>query len=144
MNRVVIVVALILACIFNCHGQANPEIKAAVNECRSQHNIEAGQIKDAINNKKIPETEHGQCFMSCVMKKMGVLKNGKIDLDRVSELINNKFKDQENREKAYEIAKRCANVKSPDGKECSQASEMAKCALKNAIELKMEVPKGSF
>ncbi|CAH1391405.1 unnamed protein product [Nezara viridula] len=140
MNRIVIVVALILACIFSCYG-LSPDMKAAVDECKNQHNLDSDQIKTAFDKKEIPETAHGKCFMSCVMEKMGVLKDGKIDLDRILEINRKKFKDPENLGKADEIANRCANVESPDSEECSLATELAKCALKNAIELKLEVPK---
>ncbi|CAH1391407.1 unnamed protein product [Nezara viridula] len=139
MNRPVIVVALVLACIFSCNG-ISPELKTAIEECKAEHNVESDQIKEAIENKKLPETENGQCFMSCVMEKMGVIKDGKIDMDKAMEHYEKKVKDPENRQKANEVAKRCANVQGTDAK-CSLATELVKCVVKTAEELQLEMSK---
>ncbi|CAH1391406.1 unnamed protein product [Nezara viridula] len=139
MNRPVIVVVLVLACTFSCNG-ISPELKTAIEGCKAEHNIESDQIKEAIGNKKLPETENGQCFMSCVMEKMGMIKDGKIDMDRAMELNAQKFKDPENLQKANEVAKRCADVQASDTK-CSLATELLKCVVKNAKEVQLELPK---
>ncbi|KAE8573009.1 general odorant-binding protein 56h [Halyomorpha halys] len=138
MNSPVIVVALVLACTFSSYAMS-PEFKAAIDECKTEHSIESGQIKEAVEHKKLPETENGRCFMSCVMEKMGVIKDGKIDQERVLEINKMKFKNPESLEKANEVAKRCANVEGTDER-CSLATEMVKCAMENALELKLEMP----
>nr|AXB87325.1 odorant-binding protein 10 [Tropidothorax elegans] len=120
--------------------EVSDEAKAIVNECRTTYNIEIDQIKSGIENKKLPETENGKCFVECVMEKGGVLADGKLNVDRAKELNAKKLAEKPDiKEKADQVIDACKDVAKPEEK-CEYGVAITKCVIEHSEKLGIPAP----
>ncbi|XP_028042892.1 uncharacterized protein LOC114252562 [Bombyx mandarina] len=94
-------------------------------------------LKEVQNNDKRPIKRispkrespiHGECLIACVLKKNGVIQNGKVDKDNLMALVS-KFHAKETKlmKKLEKNLDRCINISVKNHDECSLASQLNDC-----------------
>ncbi|XP_014234498.1 uncharacterized protein LOC106657476 [Trichogramma pretiosum] len=95
-------------------------------KCAKEMGISADQLKEALETKN---DEKLSCVNACAMKHLGTLSNGKIQKEKIFELIDkyaDKIKDSD---KLKEVVTSCADEVSSSGDmpECQLARKFTTC-----------------
>ncbi|KAE8573804.1 general odorant-binding protein 72 [Halyomorpha halys] len=102
----------------------------AIVKCSREHKISEDAIKDIINHIQVNQDEEVKCWVSCLMKNLGIFKEGKIDWARFDEIVTSAV-PKENVAKAHQIVQTCRSQVNQDEKnECQLAYSLADCKIK--------------
>uniref|UniRef100_A0A1B6C189 Uncharacterized protein n=1 Tax=Clastoptera arizonana TaxID=38151 RepID=A0A1B6C189_9HEMI len=108
------------------------DMKKILVACAGKEKLNKDEI-DMILNHQVPET--AKCFASCVMQQSELMdKNGEIDLTALEGMVENIFKDdEEKKQKIMDGAKKCKPevdaVKTSDS--CDKGHLALQCMKKN-------------
>ncbi|BET00832.1 PBP/GOBP family [Nesidiocoris tenuis] len=136
-------IAIALAGIALVHSAAtntfHDRIKAAKAACIEKGG-DAEEFKQLWKTHKIPETEAGKCFLGCIMKEMGVLVDGKFDIEKLNSDVPEKWSDDESREKAMKLNKDCVQASTEGKDDCDLATKFASCFVTESDKVGLKPP----
>ncbi|XP_068623165.1 uncharacterized protein [Battus philenor] len=103
------------------------QFKKNMSEC-----LKEVQAKEKNTVKRLsPKTEspvHGECLIACVLKRNGVISNGKVHKDNLISLVSKFFaRDTKLLKKLDKNLDRCVEVSSKIKDECAMASKLNDC-----------------
>ncbi|XP_044007685.1 uncharacterized protein LOC122852134 [Aphidius gifuensis] len=105
---------------------------ASVEKCKGQLSEENAKLME-----KNPGVENDEinCFRGCVLVGMGVMKNAKIDIENLKELMK-QSKSPTTAEAVVTVARECKKQSEVSNNECEVAGSYTKCvvALKDKAE----------
>nr|UVB79199.1 odorant-binding protein 9 [Heortia vitessoides] len=112
-------------------------------ECINDNPITEEDIND-LRSKKLPSGDGVPCFLSCIMKKIGVMDNaGMLQKESVLDLAKKVFNDEEELKNIEDYLHSCSHINSEavsDGeKGCERAFLAYKCMNENASKFDIEV-----
>ncbi|XP_022112420.2 general odorant-binding protein 28a-like [Pieris rapae] len=112
-------------------------------ECIKEHQISVEDIKN-LRAKKLPTGENAPCFLSCVLKKIGVMDDkGMLQKESAMELAKKVFNDDEELKMVEDYLHSCSHINGEsvsDGeKGCERAILAYKCMSDNASQFGLEM-----
>ncbi|XP_014292092.1 general odorant-binding protein 19d [Halyomorpha halys] len=142
ISLTVIVIAVSLS-LSGCHEDIVVSIKkVAISRCTEKHPIRKETVRSIMNNEHVPDDHEVKCWLSCIMKVLGMLKDGKINWEHSKNITKYGF-SEENKAKVDKITEICqAEVSQGENDECQLAYSAAVCKMNNWKELGL--PKGNW
>ncbi|KAG5345007.1 B2 protein, partial [Acromyrmex heyeri] len=121
MKTIVILLAISFVAVLG-DEDGHPKWEQYREECINKSGVDPAVLEKAKKGEPDDNDEKLACFSTCILKKLGTLKeNGEVDWDKVQEhmLKRNKSEEQINR-----VRNECANV---DGEGCQKGKNLIKC-----------------
>ncbi|BET00831.1 Odorant Hypothetical protein protein [Nesidiocoris tenuis] len=136
------VIALIfaVALVEFAAGSYLAKVGDAKDKCKGLHNVDDETIRQYINQKKLPESQNGKCFVACIMKEVKALENGKANVAVMKEANRERNTDEAIIAKADQVIDICAQEVSAGGDECETAIQLVKCAITKGREMGIPSP----
>ncbi|XP_065203053.1 uncharacterized protein LOC135833263 [Planococcus citri] len=137
MNKLLVLsVFAVLACAFAApatenEAAAKKSIDDAVQQCKTELNPSDNDYKILENKNQLPANEAQKCLIECVGKKLGEIKDGKLDHDG---FINyNKIRYADNKSKldeAEQFFQKCQpEVEKKANEKCGAGYAMRSCLI---------------
>lgn len=100
--------------------------KQLLNECKTKEGATDADV-ESILNRQLPTTQSAKCLNACLVETVGLVKNGKPNVDGAVELAKMAFDGNDKAMKmAKEIGEECAHV--ADSDRCELSYKMMACA----------------
>nr|QCZ25100.1 odorant binding protein 43 [Nezara viridula] len=119
----------------------NVKVQVAM-ECAAVYPVENSTIRQIMTHDGIPDNQEVKCWLSCVLRNMGIINNGKVDWKKAIELNKMVLKSDEDKVKIDQIFEICKKEVEQDEDECQLAYNIAICKFKYGKEL--ELPNGTW
>ncbi|CAH1392492.1 unnamed protein product [Nezara viridula] len=104
----------------------------AIAQCSEQHKISNEAFERIANHEDVPNDHEVKCWLSCIMKKLGMMKEGQIDWEHSKTLMKQDLASEKDKAKVDKIAEIClAQVSEEKIDECQLAYSVAVCKINN-------------
>nr|WVD93591.1 odorant binding protein 14 [Graphosoma rubrolineatum] len=131
----VVLVAIIIATYYSyieCDKAADIALKQVIDQCLEKHHISKESVDSIVNHQSVPDDHEVKCWLSCVMKTLGMIKEGKIDWEHCKNLTKQDLTSEEDKTKIDKIVDICkVQVPQEEKDECELAFSAAVCKIKN-------------
>ncbi|XP_018372036.1 PREDICTED: general odorant-binding protein 56a-like [Trachymyrmex cornetzi] len=123
MKTIVILLAVSLVAVLGDMTEEDRAKKEQMKEeCIEESGVDRAVLKKAKEGEPDENDEKLACFGTCILKKMGTLKeNGEVDWERVREHM---LKHNKSEEEINKLRTECENV---DGEGCQKGKNLFKC-----------------
>ncbi|KAE8573937.1 Odorant-binding protein 26 [Halyomorpha halys] len=136
------IVIAVSVSLIGCHEDIVSIKKMAISRCSEIHSISKEAVKSIMNNEEVPNDYEIKCWLSCVLKTLGMLKDGKIMWETCRNITKYGF-SEEDKAKVDKITEICqAEVPQEEKDECQLAYSAAVCKMNNWK--KLGLPKGNW
>ncbi|XP_049955962.1 general odorant-binding protein 19d-like [Schistocerca serialis cubense] len=119
--------------------EMTPEFMEIVNKCKAEHEPTEDELK-GIMMMKVPESEHGKCFMGCVLQEVGVVKDGKFDKEEAKKHAAAKMSDKDELEKHMQLIDKCSQEVDGETDSCGIGPKLMECIKQFAPEFDIALP----
>ncbi|CAH1393498.1 unnamed protein product [Nezara viridula] len=111
-------------------------LKQVFGQCFKKHQLSLEAIISIVRHVHVPDDYEVKCWISCVMKKMGMINEGKIDWEQCKILTKQGLTGEEDKAKVDKIAEICQSKFPQEEKdECQLAYSAALCKVESWKEL---------
>nr|WVD93586.1 odorant binding protein 9 [Graphosoma rubrolineatum] len=120
----------------------NVKVQVAM-ECAALHPVDNSTIRQIMTHEGIPDEQEAKCWLSCVLRNMGIISNGKMDWRKAADLNKMVLESDQDKNKIEQIFEICKKeVEQEDLDECQLAYKTAICNFKYGKQL--ELPSGTW
>nr|WVD93593.1 odorant binding protein 16 [Graphosoma rubrolineatum] len=106
--------------------------KQAIAECTIEHKISKEAVEGIVNHQNVSSDREVKCWLGCVFKKLGMIKEGKLDWERCKMITKHCLTNDEDKAKVDKIAEICqAEVPKDEKDECKLAYAATVCKINN-------------
>ncbi|CAH1392489.1 unnamed protein product [Nezara viridula] len=119
----------------DCGFIALLELQAIV-QCSDVHQISREAVEGILNHDFVLDDHEVKCWLSCVLKKLVVIKEGKMDWDYFKHLIKHCLNNQDDKTKVDKLIRKCkAEVSQQQKDVCELAYSATACKISAWKEL---------
>ncbi|CAH1389174.1 unnamed protein product [Nezara viridula] len=123
--------AVFVACLALAQGGAvHDHVSGIAKKCAGETKVSADQAKIAYAVVN-PKTEEESCYLECIYKGVGVIKDNKFSLDGAKKLSAQRFTDANEKKAADQLIDTCNKEVSAGSGKCALGKAVRECFIKN-------------
>ncbi|XP_067004390.1 uncharacterized protein Obp50c isoform X2 [Anabrus simplex] len=103
------------------------KLKAARETCIKDNPIPEDEEK-GLMQKKIPVSQEGKCFVSCMFRQCGTMVDGKFNPEGAKQKAEIMFEDENKKKQAFEAIDQCAKEVTMDDM-CETGAKIMECYM---------------
>ncbi|KAG8310305.1 pheromone binding [Homalodisca vitripennis] len=135
MKSFAVIAVVLVAVTLSQAGINRQESIDMLEECKAETGAKEDSVQ-TFDTQTIPESKEGKCMMACVLRKKGLMKDGKMSGPDVTKHMEEMYADDPNKmEEAARVVGMCSTIDVKGLDECEMAYTYMKCGQKHKFKL---------